>query len=94
MYADDTRVKVRTGSKKLAAGKINAAIKVLGLSSISGESISTNVHHYNFPNGGATSSVIHIHLKISQTNINWENKVNYLCVILDSMLTYSAHINM
>jgi hypothetical protein len=32
-------------------------------------------------------------LELSHTNIIWESQINYLGVILDSVLTYRVHIN-
>lgn len=95
IYADDTCVTVRSDNIKLAVRKLNDAIRILepwfnkwrieiNINKCSTTLFSkrrSHIHHIPSP------------LQIFHKNINWSSQINYLGVILDSKLTYRAHIN-
>jgi hypothetical protein len=95
IYADVTRVTVRSGSMKLAVRKLNDAIRILQ---------SRSSKRRNKININKCSTTLfskrrsHIRdapspLKNFHTNINRTSIINYVGVIPDSKLNHSAHIN-
>jgi hypothetical protein len=90
LYADDTNVTVRSGSRKLAAGKLNSAIKMLE-PWFEKWRITINVSKCSvilFSKRRVHLSTTHPIIKLHHTNMTLTNQVKYLRVTLDTKHTY------